>query len=156
MDQVIGLEEAACKCSRRTMDKSYWLRPGRIDRERDQRSGHVYRQPVSIMAVHKHSIEVKGTVVKAEVASSAIERLSGGQDDRLRGKVLSRKALHRATVEVKRSHIDVRVLSRPGCSRSLYRVAARRIALQVEAIGESSINVLEVGVGGKSCRRRNE
>src|SRR5215469_8267064 len=103
------------------------------------------------MPVHVERVELQAAaIVEGHVAADAVERLASG--DNCVGAVGAgaQQALHRTTVEVVRSQIQIRVITRSRWPCCLDGFAAFLVALQIEAVLEVGIDVLEVRIGSDS------
>src|SRR5271157_5079628 len=101
------------------------------------------------MPIHVQSVELQAaSIIEGHVAADAIKGLTRG-DERCRTiRRGSQQSLHRASIKIVGAKVDIGMIVRAGRSRGLNGVAAFFITLQVEAILEACINVLEVGIGG--------
>src|SRR5712692_398520 len=90
--QVVRFQEAAAESGRTARDESGW-------------QGQTGRQQILVASVQELPKEIESAIVEAEVAAHPVEGLASGNYSWRAGCVLAREALHRTTVEVKRSEI---------------------------------------------------
>src|ERR1700730_15344332 len=114
------------------------------------------RNQVLISAMEVLSKQIEGTIIKAEVATHAIEWLTSG--DHSRSDPIgfhTRGSLHRTSIKVKHAQREISVIVRSRRSRRLDFVPAGWVTLQVEAVGKAAIQILEVGIRNECHLRRN-
>ena len=105
---------------------------------------------VVIVAGEVDAEKIEGPIVEVEVSADAIEGFSRGDDGW--GYAVGEHAagaLDGASVEVERSEFEVGVVAWSGGACGLDAFAAGAITFEVEAVGETSPEVFEVGVGGE-------
>src|SRR5476651_1471316 len=134
MNKIIRLYESPGKRRRRSVYKSHWDRSRGCDREWNQSAGHVHGKPVGVVAIHKDAVHIQVAIVEIEVSASSIKWLTYCQNHWRRCCIFAGKALHRTSVERECTKTDVRVIARTCRTRSLHRVTACLVLLQVEAV----------------------
>src|SRR6516225_1654040 len=102
------------------------------------------------MSIHVEPINIQVAIIEGEIGAGTVERLAGGNYCRRPGKRSAAEALHRASVEVEGTQIEISMVARPRWSGRLHGVPALRVPLQVESIGKPCVHIFEVGVRSES------
>src|SRR6516225_6612595 len=102
------------------------------------------------MSIHVEPINIQVAIIEGEIGAGTVERLAGSNYCRSAGKRSAAEALHRASVKVEGTQVEISMVARPRWSGSLYLVAALRVLLQVESVGNPCVHIFEVGVRSES------
>src|SRR6266852_8697966 len=99
------------------------------------------------MPEHSQAVELEFTVLEAEIAAHAVERLAGGAQGRSLWEQRMVYVQGIAAIVVKGTQAQGSVVAGPGRTGSLHLFANIGVAFQVKALGDTDVDVLRVSHG---------
>src|ERR1039457_2632591 len=159
----IRLHKTAVELRWHARNELHRQRTGGGNRKLNQLSRGIYGEHVVIASEHVKPVDVQLPVVETEVGAGAIVWLAHVQERRLGASRCPQETLARVPPQIESPEVEIGVIAWPGWPGSLHRVAAFRVALQVEAVCQAGVNGFSTRIGCKADaavrspgRRRHE